>query len=361
MSEKTYSADAKRTTIAVHEGKENLLEQIFSLLKQRGFIIQTDRRILKEFPILADSHWEGEKNDLLFKAEIYPTGFKIEFYQEINSKNPYGGYYDFNKLEMMPYLIRCEFIITRKYICEMIEQEGFVNVAEPEFKYSIDKVMHKIKSCWHYEDGKELPGYVFPSYNSTDKNGKQLRNGQVKYFYGYKRRLMRGTIYHNINNMWWVVINKFEYTNVAAFDFFDIEPGNIPERRIKRKEMPQRIKAEKLRDKFKTLGYTYGMLNEEHIQMLRIILNKEIRSFDSDLEMKLSVQRKKDVKVLKRTGLQYAVIEVDGHYFSRREAITFSSTGFIGFAGWASDYNVKPFINAFEKWLDWLSDIELDA
>lgn len=362
MEKKTYCASPKSTTIAVHDGKRDLLDHIFDLLKQRGFTIQTDQIILEEYPILADSHWEGAKGNLLFKSRIYPAGFSIEFYQEVNTKNPNGGYYDFDKIEMMPYLIRCEFLIVRKYISQIIEQEGFVNTAEPAFKYAIDKVMHKIKSCWHYKEGKELPEYEIPSYNSRDKNDKQLRNGEVKYFYGYKKRLMRGTIYHNINNMWWVVINKHEYRNVAAFELFDLDLEKPVVRRIKNKQMPQRIRTEKLREKFKDIGLSYQKINEEHIQMLRIFLAKELEIFDGDLKMKLSAPRKKDVKVLKRSGLQYAVIEVDASYFSRREAITFSSTGFIGFAGWASDYNVVPFANAFEKWLTWLSEtVELAA
>lgn len=356
MEKKTFSSSLTSTTIGVHGGKIDLLNKLFDLLKQRGFVIQTDRKILQEYPILADSHWEGAKGDLLFKSKIYPAGFSFEFYQEVNTKNPNGGYYDFEKFEMMPYLVRCEFLLTRKYMCQLIEQEDFENIAKPNFKFAIDKVMHKIKSCWHYEEGKELPEFEHPSYNATDKNGKQLRSGQVKYFYGYDKRLMRGVVYHNINNMWWVVINKYEYRNVASFQLFDIEPGNMPSRRIKNKRMPQRVRTDKLREKFKALGLTYAKLNEDHIQELCLLIKKELELFNSDMKMKLSKPRKKDIKVLKRTGLQYAVIEVDGYYFSRREAITFSSSGFIGFAGWASDGNVTPFANAFETWVEQLSE-----
>ncbi len=361
MEKKTYRSSAKETTISVPGGKVDLLNRIFELLKHRGFVIQTDRRILEQFPILADTHWEGAKRDLLFKAEIYPAGFTFKFYQEINTKNPHGGFYDFDKFEMMPYLIRCEYLITKRYICHLIEQEGYENIGEHHYKYAIDNVMYKIKSSWHYKEGKELPEYEFPSYNGIDRDGKQLRNGQVKYFYDYKGRLMRGTVYHNINNIWWVVLNKYEYRNVCASSFFDITTGNLPKRRIQNKKMPQRIRAIKLRERFKELGFSYEKLNEDHIQMLRIFLTNEFEIFGSDLELKLSAPRKKDIKVLKRTGLQYAVIEVDGYYFSRREAITFSSTGYIGFAGWACDYNVTPFVSAFEKWLEWLSKINEKA
>jgi hypothetical protein len=44
-------------------------------------------------------------------------------------------------------------------------------------------------------------------------------------------------------------------------------------------------------------------------------------------------------------------------YFKRREAISFNTKGkdgigFIGFAGWSDNTNIKPFLTAFNKWLD---------
>ncbi len=223
MSEKTYYSRPTDTTVGVHGGKIELLNQVFEMLTQRGFAIQTDQRILRDYPSLADTHWEGANGDLLFKSEIYPAGFKLEFYQEINTENPCGGFYDFDKFKRMPYLIRCQYILTRKCICELLDAAGYTNNAETEYKYSFDKVMGKIKSSCHYKEGKELPEYEIESYNAKDKDGKQLRNGQIKYFRDHKGRLQRGTIYHNINNMWWVVINKFHYTNIASFEFFDLD------------------------------------------------------------------------------------------------------------------------------------------
>lgn len=235
MGKKTYNSSPTRTRIGVHGGKIELLNQIFDLLKQRGFVIQTDKRILEHYPTLADTHWEGAKGDLLFKSEIYPAGFSFEFYQEVITKNPNGGCYDFDKFEMMPYLIRCEFLITRKYICQLIEQNDFENKGEPHFKYAIDDVMYRIKNCCHYRDGKELPEYEFEGYNSKDKDGKQLRNGQLKYFRDRKGRLRKGVIYHNINNMWWVVLNKYEFTNEASFYFFDLDTVENRQRKLVKK------------------------------------------------------------------------------------------------------------------------------
>jgi hypothetical protein len=42
--------------------------------------------------------------------------------------------------------------------------------------------------------------------------------------------------------------------------------------------------------------------------------------------------------------------------WKRREAISFNRDGFIGFAGWASLKNEAPFVNAFNRWVDWMRE-----
>lgn len=355
MTSKTYNADSTSTTIAVHGAEQRVMNSIFDLLRERGFEIQTDQRILEMFPTLADSHWEGAKGHLKFKAEIYPAGFKLEFYQDAVFSNPNGGYYDFDKLKKMPYLVRLNFVATRNSICKLLESKGYTNKAKPHFKYAVDEVLFRIRDSCHFEKGQDTIGYTPEDYNNKDRDKKTIYNGQMKYFRGYDGRLRKGIVYHNINNMWWVIVNKFEFTNIASFNLFDIDAGQVPERRVQRKTMTERIRVQKLREKFTNIGLNYNLLNESHIQKLRYHLSQEFKTFDGNITFSLSPERKKDMKVLKRTGLQYASIRVDGDYFSKREAITFNSDGFIGFAGWASGYDLKPFADAFEKWMDWLA------
>lgn len=54
-------------------------------------------------------------------------------------------------------------------------------------------------------------------------------------------------------------------------------------------------------------------------------------------------------------SVRSAFIRCDGAYFEDREAVSLGPGGFIGFAGWADDRNVRPFARAFETWVsDWL-------
>lgn len=103
-------------------------------------------------------------------------------------------------------------------------------------------------------------------------------------------------------------------------------------------------------------GLDYQDILESDIYYLVEILKSELKEYRNttkhaqEMGLKVSKIRKKDIKVLKRTGLKYAQIQIDGSYFERREGITFSITGFIGFAVEMDDKNIQPILRAFQKW-----------
>lgn len=55
-----------------------------------------------------------------------------------------------------------------------------------------------------------------------------------------------------------------------------------------------------------------------------------------------------------KTKSMSAYIKVICDNYSQREAISFNPDGFIGFAGWASSYNTRLFIDAFIEWVDYM-------
>lgn len=74
----------------------------------------------------------------------------------------------------------------------------------------------------------------------------------------------------------------------------------------------------------------------------------------SEAELEMHMRPNPKIKRIKfRDQVCEAYLRVDGPYFTNREAISFNSDQFIGFAGWATDKNVKPFISAFVEWVDW--------
>ena len=47
----------------------------------------------------------------------------------------------------------------------------------------------------------------------------------------------------------------------------------------------------------------------------------------------------------------YAELRCKAFYFESREAVTFNSDGFIGFAGWADEKSVQPVLAGFKEWI----------
>lgn len=109
-------------------------------------------------------------------------------------------------------------------------------------------------------------------------------------------------------------------------------------------------------------GLKYKDITERDILNLEEFLQNELMRYKNNSEhgkqmgMILAYPRKKDIKILKRTGLKHARIQINGSYFSRREAITFNENGFIGFGGELDDKNIQPIIKAFEKWCKLLKE-----
>ena len=79
---------------------------------------------------------------------------------------------------------------------------------------------------------------------------------------------------------------------------------------------------------------------EDQIEILRGILAREF----------INAQLMRDsLRVSKHTK---SGIRCKSYYFKDREAITFDSDGFVGFAGWADDGNVQPILRATLKWVE---------
>ena len=120
------------------------------------------------------------------------------------------------------------------------------------------------------------------------------------------------------------------------------------------------MKSEECREYFKSCGLSYSKINELDIIALMSIIETEFNriideGFEFQRHMKLKVRKplKKDIKVINK-GLAFAYLKCDGSYFSKREAISFNSDGFIGFCGWADNSCSQPILRAFLKWCDWM-------
>lgn len=230
-----YSREIKCT-----KNYENFLDTM-KFLGSIGFYVTHDKGIKKRFPILNDYHRYGRYKDLEFKAEVYNNGFKMEFFQNLIYENPNSGYFDFDKLSKMPYLTRLQYELTQKKLILFLEEKEFEVELKTEKKGTEYIVLDYIKS-WHHPqnewfDLKQINGSTCEySYNNKDRDGKTLYNGDEKYFRDSSGYLCRGIVYHNINNMWWVLLPCETVRNVASFELFDLLDSD--ERRRKKEHRP---------------------------------------------------------------------------------------------------------------------------
>lgn len=242
----------------IKESHYPLLHKVLNFMKDRGFDVDRDPEIVQHYKCLSKDHWYGRKGDLEFKAERYPAGWKIEFFQNVVFENRAGGYYDFDKYEKMPYMIKLVVRNEARHISEFLEGLGCIVDSEKQYKLATDKIKFSYVNSCHYEQKSmeefelsDLDGQTDKySYNHQDRDKKAIHNGELKYFRHWDGRLSRGIVYHNLNNMWWVITNKYELRNVVDFELFDPTEQDFKVRRLKKDVKPKAylLKKEKLKE-----------------------------------------------------------------------------------------------------------------
>lgn len=247
------------------------LHRIFNMLRAEGFTIENDAEVAE---CIRRDYYIGRRGDMELYAHRYPAGFEIMFFQNVVIENKNGGRYDFDKFQKMPYMIRLRFM---KYRDKIIALPKSLEDLEEETKRNPRLAEERIKARyvedWHHEQKhtnfclSDLDGQTQESYNSRDRDGKTLHNGEVKYFRSWNGYLCRGRVYHNINNMWWVIADRFTVRNVASFELFDLTPEDnrrrqakprIPEAYQKRRQAIEDTKTRELVNELRRRGVKVG-------------------------------------------------------------------------------------------------------
>jgi hypothetical protein len=217
-------------------GNRRLFLNIIVALRKRGFDISHDKNVEKNYESLMPTHRYGIWKGIEFKADYYQSGMKFEFFQNVvasDGREIGRGEYAYNKMKYMPYLLakRCRLAINTvtDYLNSIGIKEQIVKPLDwhgrPELKaYKTDE--EKVKAIKTTNDKVD-------GYNNKDRNKKEIKNGDLKYYYTYPDyRLSYGHAYHNIGNMWWVVNGKDEYKNMSGHELFDFDPS-LPKRKPK--------------------------------------------------------------------------------------------------------------------------------
>ena len=267
--------------------------QILHMLEDEGFEVEKDRETLKHYKLISRDHWYGRRGDLEFKANKFPAGFEIEFFQNVSFVNPNGGEYDFDKLEKMPYMIRLQYTLYMRKIVEKLKTLTEVkDTTNPTAKMAEEKIKIDLAFNWHF-----FPDTNFDlqtdtrepeSYYRKDRNGKTIHNGDVKYFrQRWNGYISRGRVFYRANMHWWVIINDREAVIVNNRDLFDDFPSSEPAR-VAPDRTPEAFKRLQRRREKKKAAATELIKNLENhgVRMPRKVkrecINEYVRKEDEE-------------------------------------------------------------------------------
>jgi hypothetical protein len=107
------------------------------------------------------------------------------------------------------------------------------------------------------------------------------------------------------------------------------------------------LTRDQAREQFKESGLAEVPITLERMIALREAINAEMLSsglMDGTFHMK----HHSNIKIHDNNC---AELRCQSHYFDNREAVTFNENGFVGFAGWADDFNVQPILAGFLTWM----------
>lgn len=110
------------------------------------------------------------------------------------------------------------------------------------------------------------------------------------------------------------------------------------------------------RNHFKEICKDYSIITPLKLRRLQNMIETELINYLEEgtmqakqMHMTIASIRKND-SLFENGKMIFAQIQVNGSYFSRREAVTFNRDGFIGFGGELSTINIQPILKAFCKW-----------
>lgn len=236
--------------------KRQVFARVVQALNRLGWTCVVPEEYIKQYSrSFARDRRRCHKGDLKGWLEISGCHIKFEMWQSVNTptRPDHGGRYEADKEGCMPYVLWLEMERTRRrirdYLCNVFT--GYtISTHRPSKRATAETAMESIArryaESWHFKG--DMAEYLkknnyagLPDYNCKSGDGARIEHGQHVYFKDWHGRICSGTALYNINNMWWVVTGKYDYTNIACFDIFT----NCPEKPwIKRNQRQRRKRLE---------------------------------------------------------------------------------------------------------------------
>lgn len=221
-----------------------LWQKLLNYFKNRDFKIGVNKHVYKHYKILSKNYKVGSKKDLKVNFEINGLGFTLNISNKKNYVEDSSGLIwddpTDNRHTSLTYIERLQEKIEIYKLKNYLISLGFSYIKGDNELSPEEYIIEKLRENTHIHGKVECLDDIRKSitkdsydylYNSNDKNNKKIISGDIKFFYSYKtNRLSRGKVYHNINNMWWV-LSSGELYNIACFNLFDYNE-TLPKKKL---------------------------------------------------------------------------------------------------------------------------------
>lgn len=95
-------------------------------------------------------------------------------------------------------------------------------------------------------------------------------------------------------------------------------------------------------------GLTNATVTRDTLKRLRELINNQMKASGC---MRGTFRCRQRGTIEQTPRGPYAALLCKSDYFDGREAVSFNTDGFVGFAGWADSTNVQPILAGFEAWV----------
>lgn len=185
----------------------------------------------------AENSRKGMKDGLEIEIKLSGRHIEIKFWEDVtdhSKDNSNGGKHVFDKVSKMPYRQRCRYYATAKKIVWWFSEYhdykiDFTRDPFQKKETAMSKILSSYTESWHKDEEIDVYSQEHAKSGSygNDANGVQIKQGQIVYARYYDKGLICGRAFHNINNMWWVAVGKWDRRNIASFDIHTTKPEDF--------------------------------------------------------------------------------------------------------------------------------------
>lgn len=227
--------------------KRDVFKRIIQQLNRLGWTVGPWDQA-EDFSAIANSHRTCSKGDLRAQLGVSGRHIELQMWQGVNTptRPDHGGRYEMHKEAVMPYLLWLEMERTRRrirdYLCNVfagyefrdLHADGRHAKRGPGVLTALQWVDQANRSSWHF-DPELGHAPINMECNARSADGGTITHGARVYAIGYDGRVVVGTAYYNLNNMWWVVTGKYDVINVHSGAIYLESPGDLRQKRNERK------------------------------------------------------------------------------------------------------------------------------